>query len=392
MNRSESLGVFPGWDVVFLSNCNVITPSMSGGDKHFIEIARVWRELGQELSVITPAVGKANYELEGLTGPFRQIPFPWIDRLGIVAFYLWRGLSAFFLIPWRRRHLLMYSISDILPDVFSAFLARLIKRRSSFWVVCVFHLIPHPRTRTGSVISNYLSYKAQRLSLKMIKIAADVVIVDNQLLRNDLMDLGISEQIIFKTSMGATMVNGKATAAKYAGCFVGRLHPTKGIFELVEIWKLVCDTLPESRLAIVGSGTDAIQAELVRRVSEHGMNKNIDVMGYLPQQELEDVFSSSKLFLFPSHEEGFGIGILEAMAHNLPIIAYSLPHYEEIFDTALVTVGLRDVQGFAKQVLNLLSDESYRLQKAIECNAVTRRYSWVAVAQREAEAILKKMT
>ena len=129
------------WDVLFLANSFTTLPEPSGGSKHFIELARNWRELGQQIVVMTPEVGKENCELEGFDGPFLIVPPKWADRLGIMMMYLIRGLAALFKLRRLQSPMLLYGTSDMLPDVLPAF-----SRPSPEEKVCLLgqlHLPPH---------------------------------------------------------------------------------------------------------------------------------------------------------------------------------------------------------------------------------------------------------
>ena len=157
----------------------------------------------------------------------------------------------------------------------------------------------------------------------MIRRRADLVIVDNSALKNDLVSRGFSPEKVLVTIMGADRPAVQERGpAKYDGCFLGRLHASKGVFELVDIWKKVCESRPGSSLVMVGADPLGLRGDLERNVHALGLDRAIHVLGYLPRLELEEVLFSSKVFLFPSHEEGFGISLLEAMSHGVPAVAF----------------------------------------------------------------------
>ena len=388
MWKNESgAGLFPGWDCLFLANCMVSCPALSGGDKHFIEVARRWRSNGLSLSVMTTDIGKRNCLLEGFDGPFVLLPGERVDNLGIMPAYAARMVLALFKMPWRKENTLLYGTSDFLPDVLPAFLGRVFGRGRR-WVQCVFHLVPHPRERGGSGVVNTVSYVMQRLSLALIRRRADLVIVDNSTLRSELVSMGFSPDKILVTVMGADRpVVREMRPATYDGCFLGRLHVSKGVFELVDIWKRVCERRPGSSLAMVGADPLRLRGELEKKIRALGLEGAIHILGYLPGAELEEVLSSSRVFVFPSHEEGFGISLLEAMKHGVPAVAFGLPHYREIFGDAIITVEMGDVERFADEVGALLEDEERCQRMAVAGRTVAGRYSWERTADLEAEAI-----
>jgi glycosyltransferase involved in cell wall biosynthesis len=115
----------------------------------------------------------------------------------------------------------------------------------------------------------------------------------------------------------------------------------------------------------------------------------VEVMGYLPRDELNKVMSSSSVFIFPSHEEGFGISLLEGMAFGLPAVAYALPHYREVFEDVPVLVPVGDIDGFAARVLELLEDEQLRERKSAESRELALRHTWENATSREARVIIR---
>ena len=173
----------------------------------------------------------------------------------------------------------------------------------------------------------------------------------------------------------------------YDACFLGRLHPSKGILDLINIWRKVCDSRPGSRLAVIGTGP--LEEKLKTDVHEMSMDGLVEITGYLPRDELNQVMFSSTVFVFPSHEEGFGISLLEGMAFGLPVIAYALPHYEEVFGDVPVLAPIGEIDGFAARVLELLEDEKLRERKSGESRELALHHTWKHAMRREASAIVR---
>jgi glycosyltransferase involved in cell wall biosynthesis len=385
---STDVNRFSDWKILFNANSLVSASVPSGGDKHFMEVAKYWKKSGADVTVMSiPGIVELG-KLEGFDGPFVILPFKSIEKLGVMMSYLLRGILAVIYLPWGESRLIVYGTSDFIPDVLPGFLVRVFKPKTSFWVNCVFHLIPHPSKRSGARVSNYISYYAQQISLVLIRHKADIVIIDNSVLKNQLIERGFVEDKLLVTAMGteypSTM---KESVKKHDACFVGRLHPSKGIFDLTEIWQQVCETRPGSTLVMIGGGPERLRMRLKEVIKEKGLEESILISGYLPRQELDEALMSSRVFVFPSHEEGFGISILEAMAFGLPVVAYRLPHYEEIFGDVITLVGIGDICDFADRVLKLLNNEELRQENSEAGRNLAKSYSWQSVAANQAEAI-----
>ena len=384
--------ISPELTAVFLVDCITGEFEITGGDRHFVEIAREWQHCGQDMIVLTPRVGKALLEAEGLRVSYRTLPFAYADRLGLIVSYLVRGISAVLILPWKLPRMLLYSTSDFLPDTLPGAIAKLLRGRSVFWVTIVHHVIPPPGERPGPFLRSWISQKAQWVSHQLIRKWADLVFVVNPLLEEELKSLGFPPERIVLTSHGSSdPASSLEEEAAYDGCFLGRLHPTKGIYDLVEIWRRVCDVCPGSRLAVIGGGPEQTVERLKGEIERHGISDEVEVLGYLPREQVDGILLSSKVFLFPSHEEGFGISVLEAMRCGLPVVAFSLSHYRKVFGESIELVPMGAIGDFAANVTALLSDEKLRSEKAKLSLEHALEFTWGKVAAAEAEQIRERL-
>jgi glycosyltransferase involved in cell wall biosynthesis len=74
---------------------------------------------------------------------------------------------------------------------------------------------------------------------------------------------------------------------------------------------------PELRLRLTGEPTGALRAAVARLGLEHA----VEFVGLLAEAELPDFYRSLDMFVIPSHQEGFGIVGVEAMACGVPVIS-----------------------------------------------------------------------
>jgi len=172
----------------------------------------------------------------------------------------------------------------------------------------------------------------------------------------------------------------------YDGVFVGRISKEKGIFDLLETWKRVVKVKENAKLLIIGSGLEL--ADLKKRVSESSLENNVFIRGRCSDAELYSLLKSCRIFIFPSLFEGWGIAIAEALACELPVVAYDIPALRENFGKceSVFLSPPKDIEKMTSIVLRVLSLSENEMQKLCEeSKAYSKRFVWEYVANRDLE-------
>lgn len=352
---------------------NAYSQGKSGGDMVFIEVAKRLKDYDKV--VVTSLLGEKLCQENGLREKY-LITTRESEFRNVIWTYFRRTVKAFFLKLKIKNKDILLGTSDFLPDVLPIFWLK-VKNPKAIWVQHIFHLIPSSRK---------IPFLAQKINFLLIKNKVDLVIIDNSLLKNDLINLGFSENKIMANSPGVDIKKIEAfipSNAKYDCVFLGRLNISKGIFDLIEIWKILTKKNPNISLAIIGSGNKKIEQQLKNRISENNLEKNIDILGFLEDKKAFGILKSSKVFVFPSHEEGFGIAPLEAQACGLPVVAWNLPAFEEVFPKGMIKVKIGNIEKFASKVIELIANKQLYQELAEEAIYNASRYDWDKVAKRE---------
>jgi len=100
---------------------------------------------------------------------------------------------------------------------------------------------------------------------------------------------------------------------------VARLHPVKGLADLVSACGLLRDRGVSFHCSIVGEGPE--RSRLEAQVNACGLNNQVRFLGALPNEKLPAVYRDHSLFVLPSYSEGMPVVLMEAMATGLPVIA-----------------------------------------------------------------------
>jgi glycosyltransferase involved in cell wall biosynthesis len=174
--------------------------------------------------------------------------------------------------------------------------------------------------------------------------------------------------------------------------FVGRFVPVKNIELLIEAFSRVTDSHPEAELVLVGDGPrrDTLRIE----VEQQGLSDQVRFTGYIPNDELPDIYRNASIFVLPSKSEGYPITLLEAMSCGTPVVAPSVGAIPDIVDDGenglLYPVG--SVNDLADALDTLLSDRE--LQWLYNKNARKKAvdmFDWIE-RQRQTYKLYKNTT
>jgi glycosyltransferase involved in cell wall biosynthesis len=153
-----------------------------------------------------------------------------------------------------------------------------------------------------------ISREVQEMLLERGVDAARVACIPNGIQLGRFHPASAEEKVLLREQLG---IPAQATVV----LFVGRLSKAKGIQRLVEVWPQVIARHPSLHLLVVGSGGgsfDDCEAEIKSFLHEQRLEQRVRLAG--ATDRVQDYLRAADVFLFPSVYEGFGLGIVEALA------------------------------------------------------------------------------
>lgn len=167
---------------------------------------------------------------------------------------------------------------------------------------------------------------------------------------------------------------------------VGRLHPAKGHADLIRAFAHAQQTRPELRLTILGEGE--ARPELEALVAALDLRDRVTLPGYSP--DVARHMAGAGLLVLPSHREGFGNVVVEALAQGTPVLATDCDGPRRLLaqaGTAGRIVPIGDTQALARGIAEMTGQPAPLRAALATAPTLSARYAHAAAAQTFADCI-----
>ena len=134
-------------------------------------------------------------------------------------------------------------------------------------------------------------------------------------------------------------------------------------------------------LAIAG-GKGWLYENIFAEVQRQNAGDFVHLLGFVDDADLPALYNLADLFAFPSHYEGFGIPVLEALACGAPVLCTDTSSLPEIAGDAARLIPTADHPALVDALSDLLTDETARAELAARGPAQASKWTWEAAAKR----------
>jgi glycosyltransferase involved in cell wall biosynthesis len=160
--------------------------------------------------------------------------------------------------------------------------------------------------------------------------------------------------------------------------FVGRLHPAKDPITLLKAFEILVKQGKKVKLLVVGGGP--LSKLFHREISERRLEGVVTNWNYLPS--LHQIFSAADIFCLPSINEAFGIVLLEAMDHFLPLLVSDSGAAVEIAGCGGISFKTGDVIDLSNKLTQLVDDSALRQKLGDEgCRRLQKHFGLDSMIQ-----------
>jgi glycosyltransferase involved in cell wall biosynthesis len=159
---------------------------------------------------------------------------------------------------------------------------------------------------------------------------------------------------------------------------VGALQHRKNVLRLIEAFER--SATEPWRLVLAGSSGYGAE-EIVDAINRSPARDRIDQLGFVSPAKLTELYQSASIFVFPSLDEGFGIPVLEAMAHEVPVIASNRSALPEVCGGAALLIDPFCTDEIASAIKLLSTDQGARSRLIEKGIAWAASFTWQRAAQ-----------
>ncbi len=233
---------------------------------------------------------------------------------------------------------------------------------------------PQQFTRNGAMVF--------RRSLNVIRRRADLVLCSSQATLDDCVEAGIDAHRLRLVPLGVdvevtTPAEVRRVRAQYQLperylLFVGTVEPRKNLHRLAAAVAMLDEPI---ELVVAGAaGWGDVDAEVAAATR---------FLGFVPNEDLAPLYAGAHVFCYPSEREGYGLPVLEAMAHGTPVVTSAGSATEETAGGAAILVDPFDPVDIARGITEA---GSRRAELAQRGRHRATALSWSATAELTAEA------
>ena len=167
--------------------------------------------------------------------------------------------------------------------------------------------------------------------------------------------------------------------------FVGTIEPRKNLRNLVTAYHRLLRSTSLSPMLVIAGGKGWLMDNFPSFIKEKGLEDRVCLTGYLNDEDLCSLYSSCRVFVYPSLYEGFGLPPLEAMACGAPVITSRDPALMETVGSAARLIDPEDVDDIARAMTEMLRDEQARDHYAELGKIHVKKFSWEQTALKTLE-------
>lgn len=160
---------------------------------------------------------------------------------------------------------------------------------------------------------------------------------------------------------------------------LSRLHPKKGLDVLLDAFELLTsrDQFVNWRLVIAGDGPVEYVSQLKQKTESTSLRDRVVFTGWLEGEKRDAVLGGASLVVQPSYQENFGLSVMEALGHSVPVLIS--PHINVAAEISAANAGwiaAVETEALATGLSEALADEAELERRGRAGKELSLKYSW----------------
>jgi glycosyltransferase involved in cell wall biosynthesis len=158
--------------------------------------------------------------------------------------------------------------------------------------------------------------------------------------------------------------------------FLGALEPRKNIGVLLDAYERLLAEMPDAPSLVLAGKAGGDSKLINARVADRPLAGRVQLPGYITSEQREQLFKGALAFVMPSHTEGFGMPVVEAMTAGVPVIAADRGALPEVAGRAARFFEPDDIDGLTALLKTIILDGGMR--EAMRKSGIEQatRFSW----------------
>lgn len=164
--------------------------------------------------------------------------------------------------------------------------------------------------------------------------------------------------------------------------YTGNAYPHKNLSNLINAIVLLNKDREEKIFLKISSSRNIFTKRLEALIEKNKAQGYVQLLGYVPDEEIDNLYARSVAFVFPTLSEGFGLPPMEAINAGTLAVVSDIPVLKEVYSNSVTYFDPNDVGSIAQALERTLEFTLAQRSKMIsKSQEFIKRYSWEKMAR-----------
>jgi glycosyltransferase involved in cell wall biosynthesis len=163
---------------------------------------------------------------------------------------------------------------------------------------------------------------------------------------------------------------------------LGSIEPRKNISGLIEAYAMLPNELKNEYDLVIAGGKGWKNSGIYNMVKQLHLTEYIAFIGFVDDDDLPYLYNEASVFVYPSHYEGFGLPVLEAMACGCPVISSNISSIPEVVGEAGILINPTDTEELKENIKKVLVDVSLAKEMSRRGIIQSQKFNWENCAKK----------